>query len=512
MGDGPPYRGWRVTTAIPTTGTDITVAKDGIHVTKDNDIDLATFGEDLSLSTDEGTLETVRGILDGLEERIDGPAVEPGTAESVGSFADDEYNSLLAVYDEPRVESDSGTLAGTSFAVKDCIAAEGLTMTCGVEAFSYVPSSDGIAVERLLAAGGELRGKANMEPFAFGPTGEHSEYGPPTNPAAPDRVPGGSSSGSAAAVAGGLVDFALGTDTGGSVRLPAACCGVVGIKPTVGLVPRGGFVDLVPWTDTIGPLARDVETAATALEAMAGHDFRDPASSHVDVGSLADGLDEPDGADLTVGLVDSLVDAADDEVAEPTVAVAEGLASEHGVTIEHVSVDLSGISEAYPLLVGDFGWIIRQHGVIRGQGTGYDEDFRAAFVDFLENSEFNRYISSRVLPAAYLDAQTEGRSYVALRNRAIAFQQQLAGIFEDVDLLLTPTTRIVPPEYETIGVYKDSLGMTGNTVPFSFAQTPAVTVPVDDVEGVPVSTQLVAPKFEDGLAIRGARLVETIIE
>lgn len=473
---------------------------------------LERFAEELAFNTDEETLEAVHDIIDEIEEQLDDMMVDENPIESIGSFSDDEYNALLNVYDAPRRESEDGPLAELTVAIKDCITVKDLEMTCGVQNFSYVPSTDAVVVERLLEDGAGVVGKANMEPFAFGPTGEHSEYGPPTNPTAPDRVPGGSSSGSGAAVAAGLVDVALGTDTGGSVRLPAACCGVVGIKPTHSLVPRHGFVDLVPWTDTIGPLARDVETAAAALESMAGHDFRDPASSHVEIGSLTEGLDDPNGSDLTIGLVESLVDAADDEVAAPIREIADRLAAELDVTVESVSVDLSEISKAYPLLVGDFSWLIRQRGIIRGEGTGYEEGWRAAMAEFVEDHEFDEYITSRALPAGFVDAQTEGQSYVALRRRAIAFQQQLAEVFVDVDLLLTPTTRIVPPEYEAIGVYKDSLGMTGNTVPFSFAQTPAVTVPVDEVDGVPVSAQVVAPMFEDERAICGARLIETLAE
>lgn len=477
----------------------------------ENDIEaIRQFAEGLSFATDDETLQSVSEIIEEVEPQINRLITEPKSTESVGSFSTDEYNALLDVYEKPRSESEDGPLTGLDFAVKDCIAVKDLEMTCADQDFSYVPTTDAVAVERLLSDGANVVGKANMEPWAFGPTGEHSEYGTPINPTAPDRVPGGSSSGSGAAVAGELVDFALGTDTGGSVRLPAACCGVVGIKPTHALVPRHGFVDLVPWTDTIGPLARDVETAAAVVETMAGHDIRDPASSHVEIGSLTDGLEEPEGSGLTIGLVKSLTDAADDEVADPILETADQLAAEHEVTVKEISVDLSGISKAYPLLVGEFSWLIRQRGIIRGEGTGYQEEWRTAMSEFLEDREFSSYISSRTLPASYLDKKTEGNSYVALRQRAIEFQQQLADIFADVDLLLMPTTRIVPPEHETIGVYKDSLGMTGNTVPFSFAQTPAVTLPVDDVDGVPVSAQVVAPKFEDARAIRAARLIEEL--
>jgi len=473
---------------------------------------LAEFGEELAYATDEETLEVVHAIIDEIEPEIDEMTIDSEPSESVGSFSTDEYNALLDLYGEQRGESDEGPLAGLTFAVKDCIAVKNLRMTCGLKNFTYVPNYDAAVVERLLRDGADVVGKANMEPFAFGPTGENSEYGSPTNPAAPNRVPGGSSSGSGAAVAAGLVDFALGTDTGGSVRLPAACCGVVGIKPTHSLVPRHGFVDLVPWTDTIGPLARDVNTAATVLESIAGHDLRDPASSHVKMGSLTNGLDDSDASNLTVGLVESLIDVADDEVATPIREIGDGLAAEFNMNIKSVSVDLSEISKVYPMLVGDFSWLIRQRGVIRGEGTGYEEGWRAAMAEFIESHEFTDYITSRAMPAGFIDAQTEGRSYVALRRRAIEFRQQLAEVFADVDLLLTPTTRIIPPKYGTIGVYKNSLGMTGNTVPFSFAQTPAVTVPVDTVDGVPVSAQVVAPKFEDRQAIRGARLIEMLVD
>lgn len=206
---------------------------------------LAEFGDELAYATDEETLEEVRAIINEIEPEIDEITVDSEPSESVGSFSTDDYNALLDLYDEPRGGSNGGPLAGLTCAIKDCIAVKNLRMSCGLKDFTYVPNYDAAVVERLLMDGADVVGKANMEPFAFGPTGENSEYGSPTNPAAPNRVPGGSSSGSGAAVAADLVDFALGTDTGGSVRLPAACCGVVGIKPTHSLVPRHGFVDLV---------------------------------------------------------------------------------------------------------------------------------------------------------------------------------------------------------------------------------------------------------------------------
>jgi len=150
--------------------------------------------------------------------------------------------------------------------VKDNIAVRGLRTTCGAAEFCWVPPFDAVAVERLLAAGAACVGKANMEPFAFGRTGTRSEFGAVRNPRDDRLISGGSSSGSTAAVAVGLVDAALGTDTGGSVRVPAACCGVVGVNPSAGLAPRHGVVPLDPATNiVVGPMASDVATAADVL-------------------------------------------------------------------------------------------------------------------------------------------------------------------------------------------------------------------------------------------------------
>lgn len=469
--------------------------------------DLIQFASELSFSTTDEAIESSLETIEGLETQLAEMVDEPENRESVGTFADDEYNALLDTYGEPRSGSDGGALNGLQFAVKDCIAARDLRMTCGVTDFSYVPDDDAVVVERLLDEGAALIGKSNMEPFAFGPTGERSEFGPVENPLEDGHISGGSSSGSGAAVGGGLVDFALGTDTGGSVRIPAACCGVVGIKPTHGMVPRYGFVDLVPWTDTIGPLAKDVSTAATVLETMAGHDPRDPSSSHVAVEALSERVNEPD-TDVVIGLADALLAASDDEVADAVVGAVEELAAETDATVEHVSLDLSEISEAYPFLVGEFAWAIKQNGILRGQGTGYNQEFRAAFAEYTENHEFNEYITARALPAAYLDEVSDGRSNVALRRRTIEFKKQVVELFDDIDVLASPTLRTLPPERNAIGVYRDALNVTGNTLPFSFSGHPAATVPVETVDGLPVSTQIVTPQFEDGTALQVARHLE----
>jgi aspartyl-tRNA(Asn)/glutamyl-tRNA(Gln) amidotransferase subunit A len=426
--------------------------------------------------------------------------------ESVGTVADDEYGALLDTYEEPRVERESGPLAGLDFAVKDVIAAADLRMTCGSDTFSVVPLTDAAVVERLLEAGARLRGKANTDAFAFGPTGEFSERREVVNPSAPNRVPGGSSSGSAAAVAGNLVDFTLGTDTGGSVRIPSACCGVVGVKPTHKRVPRHGFVDLAPSTDTIGPIARDVETAGQVLETIAGPDPRDPTSAPVQSPVVSGSID--DASEFAIGVPTAFLDASSDAVTECIRDLLRDLQARPEVaTVEEIDFELGDIDEAYPLvLAAEFAWVLRQSGVVRGQGTKYSAEWRQILSTYREN--LTDHIAMRVLPSAFLDQVTEGRSYVQGREEALAFGRRLEERLTRYDVLFVPTIRVLPPERGEITATDGLSDVTGNTAPFSLVGNPVVTVPAGSVDGVPVGVQSIASPFEDGTALTGARLVE----
>ncbi|WP_416841435.1 amidase [Haloferax sp. DFSO52] len=428
-----------------------------------------------------------------------------------GHAADDAENALLAVYDESRVGSDTGVLSGVTVAVKDNIAVADLEMTCGSKAYSLVPSFDAPAVSRLLDAGATLVGKANMEPFAMGPTGEFSDFGHVTNPRNPDRVAGGSSSGSAAAVAAGTVDVALGSDTGGSIRIPAACCGVVGVKPSHRLVPRYGFVDFAPSLDTIGPITTSVEGGANALAAMAGPDPRDPTAANrpLTADDVDVALESAEG--LTVGIPDSPFDRSDESVAQAVREVANRL-EEVGVSVESVELDLGETESAY-LNIGsaEFSWLLAGNGIVRGQGTGYSEELRDAF-ERARDGGLGEHVARRILPPAFLDATTGGASYTAARNEGIAFGERLTAVFEQVDAIVTPTLRALPPKRGETTTREDFIPLLGNTAPFNIAGTPAVSVPVTTIDGLPVSAQVVAPQFEDMRALQVARSVERVAD
>lgn len=418
-----------------------------------------------------------------------GTSVEVTTSPDV--TARGEHDELLATYETVRKEYDSGALADARVVIKDNISASGLPMTCGSKQAAVVSETDATVTTRLLDAGARLVGKANMDAFAFGPSGEFSDYGTVMNPLNADRVPGGSSSGSGAAIAANTADLALGTDTGGSVRIPAACCGVVGTKPTHGLVPRHGFVSFAPSLDTIGPLARNTEMTFQGLTAIAGSDLRDPSTRARNLAVTDDWRSLADGA--TVGLPATFFDRSDDPIA----AAVRSAVESSDLQVKPVELPLGRIEQAY-FLIGatEFVWFFDQTGVIRGQGPEYTTAVQA-FIEAVKSADLGDHVAGRLLGSAALDADTGGKAYRAARQEAAAFTHRVNRAFSDVDALVMPTIRTLQPERDKMNTTEDMLTLLGNTAPFNIAGTPATTVPIGEVDSLPVSAQIVAPWFED---------------
>ena len=460
----------------------------------------ATYGITLSAEERAGyALEAE--VTEDLLGDLDPTAFESAAAADVAPGGD-EYNAFRYRCDLPG--ADAGSLSGLDVAVKDNIAVAGVPMTCGSAAVDFEPGYHAAVVERLVGAGAALVGTTNMDEFAYYTTGETCAHGPVENPNA-DGVPGGSSSGSGAAVAAGLVDAALGTDTGGSVRIPASFCGVVGLKPTFRTVPRFGFADLASSLDHIGPLAPDVETAARVLGALNGPDHRDPSTHGTPVPDPTEGLDA-DPAGSRVGLVTEAQDGADDTVATAVAGVADRLA-DAGVTVETVS--LPGF-DTQPLVnsavtATEFTTLLAQAGQDYGVGTGYSDTWREA-VAGMDADELGENVRGRLVVGRALAAATEG-GYVAAQNARHEFHATVEGRLEDYDALLLSTTPMTAPDFGEVSEDTDLLRTIAHTSPFNLTGHPALSVPVA-ADGAPVGCQVVADWYDEATAVALGRAIE----
>ncbi|WEL25325.1 Asp-tRNA(Asn)/Glu-tRNA(Gln) amidotransferase subunit GatA [Haloferax volcanii] len=408
--------------------------------------------------------------------------------------------------------SDDGPLAGKSVAVKDNISTEGLRTTCGSAMLEdYVPPYDATVVELLKDAGATIVGKANMDEFGMGTTTETSAFGPTKNPVDESRVPGGSSGGSAAAVAAGEADLALGTDTGGSIRCPAAFCGVVGIKPTYGLVSRYGLVAYANSLEQIGPIAPTVEDAAALLDVIAGPDDRDgttrDAGADSNYAAAADG--DVDG--LTIGVPTEFVEGADKGVEEAFWAALDELEAQGA---EYREVSMPSVEKAvaayYVIAMSEASSnLARFDGVRYGKSGGYDGNWNEAFARAREDG-FGSEVKRRILLGTYaLSAGYHDKYYAKAQDARAWVKQDFDEAFEDVDVVASPTMPV--PPFELGESLDDPLQMylaDANTVPVNLANLPAISVPAGETDGLPVGLQLIGPKFGEETIVRAASAVE----
>jgi aspartyl-tRNA(Asn)/glutamyl-tRNA(Gln) amidotransferase subunit A len=408
---------------------------------------------------------------------------------------------------------DPGPLAGVPVALKDNLCTTGVATTCSSRIHEgWLPPYDATVVERLADAGAVVVGKTNLDEFAMGSSTENSAFGPTRNPHDTSRVPGGSSGGSAAAVAAGFTPLALGSDTGGSIRQPAALCGVVGMKPTYGAVSRYGLVAFASSLDQIGPFSRTVADAAALFEAIGGHDPRDSTSIPEPLppvsGALGEGV-----SGLRVGLVSELVEA---EGVQPDVVARVRQAADAleraGAKVEDVSVPavVYGLSAYYLIAPAEASSNLARYDGVRfglrvdGQTTGemYDRTRTEGF-----GAEVKRRImlGTYALSAGYYDA-FYGKSQ---RVRTLILRDFEAA-YRDVDVLLSPTA---PSTAFPFGAKTaDPLTMYLNdvcTIPSNLAGHPAMSVPFgagDD--GLPVGVQVLAPALGEPTMFRVAAAIE----
>ncbi len=404
-----------------------------------------------------------------------------------------------------------GPLAGVPVALKDNIVTQGIETTCGSRMLrGYVPPYDATVVTRLRHAGLPLLGKTNMDEFAMGSSNENSAYGVVRNPWSPDHVPGGSSGGSAAAVASGAAPLALGSDTGGSVREPASFCGVVGYKPTYGRVSRFGLVAFGSSLDQIGPLTRDVRDAALLANIIGGHDERDAtswAAPHaVDLAALDAA---PYGLRLGVPR-DLLGDGLDDDVRavlERSIAALRESGMEIvDITLPHVS---HSVAVYYIVATAEASAnLARFDGVRYGPRVTADE-LRAMYG--ATRAQFGAEVRRRImlgtfaLSAGYYDAY-----YTKAQQVRSLIRRDFDEAFARVDALVLP---VVPtPAFRLGERLSDPLAMYLTdlyTIPANLAGLPAISVPAGESrDGLPIGTQIMARRGDDTMAFRVAAALE----
>ena len=433
-----------------------------------------------------------------------------------------DYNGYVTA---ERIEgTDDGPLAGRTVAVKDNISTEGVRTTCGSAMLEdYVPPFDATVVERLERAGATIPGKTNMDEFGMGTTTETSAFGPVENPAASGHVPGGSSGGSAAVVAAGDADLALGSDTGGSIRCPAAFCGVVGIKPTYGLVSRYGLVAYANSLEQIGPIAPTVEEAAELLEVIAGPDERDATTrtppeqdGDGEDGGSGDGdggvdLEYASAADgdvtgLDIGIPTELVGGADERVTEvfrDAIADLEDRgASTHEVELPSVEY---AVESYYVIAMSEASSnLARFDGVRYGQSGGYDGNWNETFAESRREG-FGDEVKRRVLLGTYaLSAGYHDKYYAKAQDARAWIQQDFDEALSEADVLASPTMPVPPMELgESLSDPMTMYLADANTTPVNMANLPAISVPAGETdEGLPVGLQFVGPAWGERRIIR----------
>lgn len=419
---------------------------------------------------------------------------------------DDRCNAFITTCREAPFSD--GALAGVAVAVKDNISTAGIRTTCASRILEgYVPPYDAHVIELLRKEGAAIVGKTNMDEFGMGSTTETSAFGPTRNPADPTRVPGGSSGGSAAALAAGLVPMALGTDTGGSIRCPAAFCGVVGLKPTYGRVSRYGLIAYANSLEQIGPMARTVEDVSRLMSVIAKYDPRD--STMLD--RPYDHRPSADIAGLRVGVPEEYFgEGVDPRVAE-TVRDAIGVLEELGASTVPVSIPgmRYALAAYYVICTGEASSnLARFDGVRYGPAVDIRKSWHDAYQE-IRQANFGAEVRRRVMLGTFaLSAGYAGRYYAKALGARQKIRQDFERALRDADVIAGPT---MPTVAFRLGEKTDPLSLYLAdilTAPANLAGIPAISVPCGRVDGLPVGFQLMGRQFEDERVVDAAYAYE----
>ena len=451
--------------------------------------------------------------VEAVEAHLQRTAAIDGRVAAFTLVNADEARAAAAAVDRAFASGDTpGPLAGVPIAVKDILCTRGVPTRCGSRILeNFVPPFDATSVERLRAAGAVILGKTNMDEFAMGSSTENSAFQVTRNPWDLERVPGGSSGGSAAAVAADLSPAALGTDTGGSIRQPAALCGVVGLKPTYGRVSRYGQVAFASSLDQIGPLANSVEDAALVFEAIAGHDPKDATSARLPAPRVRTALGRGAGG-IRIGVPrEYFARGLDDDVAKPVRAALDAAVA-LGASVREISLPHTeyAIPTYYIMATAEASSnLARYDGVRYGRREAGAADLAALYLRSRSagfGAEVKRRImlGTYVLSSGYYDAfYRKGQQVRTLIRRD--FDQA----FDTVDAIVTPTSpsaafRLGEKVDDPLAMYLSDI----YTVTVNLAGLPGLSIPCGLTgAGLPVGLQIIGRRFEEETVLRlGAAL------
>jgi aspartyl-tRNA(Asn)/glutamyl-tRNA(Gln) amidotransferase subunit A len=404
-------------------------------------------------------------------------------------------------------------LAGVPVGIKDVLTMQGAPATAGSKILQgYQPPYDATAVARLEAAGAVLLGKLNCDEFAMGSSNENSAYGAAHNPRALDRVPGGSSGGSAAAVAANMAVASLGTDTGGSIRQPASFCGVIGMLPTYGRVSRYGLIAFASSLDRVGPFTNTVEDAALLLEAMAGHDPMDATSSTQPVPSYTAALETPVQG-LRIGLPEEyFAEGLDPEVRQAVEKAADALRTA-GCTLHKVSLPHTryAIATYYVIATAEASANLARFDGVRYGLRSSDANSLAAMYRKTRDEGFGREVKRRILLGTYvLSAGYYDAYYRKAQQVRTLLTRDFLNAFNQVDVLLTPTAPT--PAFKLGEKTDDPLAMylaDIYTVTANLAGICGISIPCgNSSEGLPIGAQILGKHFDEATVLRVAHALE----
>ncbi len=445
--------------------------------------------------------------IEALSREID--SREPQLNAFINLFLDEALERAAELGKHPPEPAPA--LWGVPIAVKDNIAYADHETTCASRILlGYKPPYTATALQRLLDAGAIVVGKTNMDEFAMGSTGEYSYFGPTSNPLDPERVTGGSSSGSAAAVGAGLVPLALGSDTGGSIRQPAAWCGAVGFRPTYGRVSRWGLVAFASSLDQIGPITRSVEDAALALALMAGPDGRD--STLLDEALEGNLLEGWESYRPKLGIPKEYLEGVDLEIAGALDEAVRRLEAE-GVKALEVSLPHTryGVYAYQLIAAAEASANLARYDGVRYGYRHESEDLEEMYVR-TRTEGFGPEVKRRIVAGTFvLSAGYHEEFFVRAQRVRRLVAQDFTEAFREVELLLTPTTATLPPKKgegisDPIAVYM----MDALTAPSALAGLPAISVPVPGRSFPTVGLQVIGPFGADREVLKLARLIEKV--